>query len=148
MLGEAEMMVKSILLNKGRWAWLLLSTAAMFVSAYSVFGWMGAVGRISGWVGLPQYEAQIPRLRAQAELAVALPFLAAWFLGLGRKDQFNQREISGILPVTYPRDSQPWFSSIFEYGVRLGLSIVGTLGFALCLFLLGMLLYKLGLRAS
>jgi len=116
-LGEAEMMVKSILLNKGRWAWLLLSTAAMFVSAYSVFGWMGAVGRISGWVGLPQYEAQIPRLRAQAEvwlgLAVALPFLAAWFLGLGRKDQFNQREISGTLPVTYPRDSQPWFSSIF-----------------------------------
>ena len=95
MLGEAEMMVKSILLNKGRWAWLLLSTAAMFVSAYSVFGWMGAVGRISGWVGLPQYEAQIPRLRAQAELAVALPFLAAWFLGLGRKDLSLPRMLSG-----------------------------------------------------
>lgn len=144
--------MKSILLNKERLAWLLLSIAAMFVSAYSVFGWMSTVGRISGWTGLPQYEAQIPRLGVQSEvwlgLAVASPFLAAWFLGLGRTKQFNQREISGTLPVTYSRDSRPWLSSVFEYAVRLGLSIVGTLGFALCLFLLGMLLYKLGLHAS
>jgi hypothetical protein len=152
-LSEAATMLKSILLNKERLAWLLLSTAAMFVSAYSVFGWMGTVGRISGWTGLPQYEAQIPRLGVQAEvwlgLAVASPFLAAWFLGLGRKEQqFNQREISGTLPVTYSRDSRPWLSSVFEYAVRLGLSILGTLGFALCLFLLGMLLHKLGLQLS
>jgi hypothetical protein len=75
---------------------VLSATAAMFLSANSVFGRMGAVARISGWAGLPQYEEQIPRLRVQAEvwlgLAVALPFLAAWFLGLGRKEQFNQRE--------------------------------------------------------
>jgi hypothetical protein len=151
-LSEAATMLKSILLNKERLAWLLLSTAAMFVSAYSVFGWMGTVGRISGWTGLPQYEAQIPRLGVQAKvwlgLAVASPFLAAWFLGLGRKEQFNQREISGTLRVTYSRDSRPWLSSVFEYVVRLGLSIVGTLGFALCLFVLGMLLYELGLHAS
>ena len=40
-------------------------------------------------------------------LAVASPFLAAWFLGLGRKEQFNQREITGTFPVTYSRDSRP-----------------------------------------
>jgi hypothetical protein len=40
-------------------------------------------------------------------LAVASPFLAAWFLGLDRKEQFNQREITGTLPVTYSRDSRP-----------------------------------------
>lgn len=145
-------MVKSILLNKERLAWLLLSAMAMFVSAYSVFGWMDTVGRISGWTGLPQYELQIPRLRVQAEvwlgLAVATPFLAAWFLGLGRREQFNQHEISGTLPVTYPGNSHRWLSSVFEYGVRLGLSIVGALGFALCLFLLEILLYNLGLHAS
>jgi hypothetical protein len=110
----------------------------MFVSAYSVFSWMGTVGRVSGWTGLPVWLG----------LAVASPFLAAWFLGLGRKEQFNQREISGTLRVTYSRDSRPWLSSVFEYVVRLGLSIVGTLGFALCLFVLGMLLYELGLHAS
>jgi hypothetical protein len=86
---ETARMMKSISVSKERLAWLLLSTAAMFVSAYSFFGWLGTVGRISGWTGLPQYEAQIPRLRVQAEvwlgLAVASPFLAAWFLGLGRK---------------------------------------------------------------
>ncbi len=125
---------------------------AMFVSAYSVFGWIGTVGAISGWTVLPQYELQIPRLHVQAEvwlgLAVAMPFLAAYFLGLGKKLQFQQREISRTLPVTYSGDTRPWLSSIFEYGVRLGLSIVGTLGFALCLFLLRMLLYKFGLHAN
>lgn len=65
-----------------------------------------------------------------------------------RSEQFNQREISGTLPVTYSRDSRPWLSSVFEYVVRLGLSILGTLGFALCLFLLGMLLYQRGLPES
>ncbi len=41
-----------------------------------------------------------------------------------------------------------WLITIFEYVLRLGLSIVGTLGFALCLLLLEMLLYKLGVHKS
>jgi len=146
------MIVKGIPVQGRRLAWLLLSIAAMFMSAYSVFGWMGVVGRISGWTGLPQYTAQMPRLQTRAEfwlgLAVGLPFLAAWFLGLGRKERSNQIVTSGTLPVTYPRDLRPWLSSAFEYGVRLGVSILGALAFAVCLFLVGMLLYKFGLRAN
>jgi hypothetical protein len=101
---------------------------------------------------LPQYEAQIPLLRAQAKVwqgsAIALPFVAAWILGLGRKHQLNQNEVPELASVTYARDSHTWLSVVSEYAFRLGLSIVGTLGFALCLFLLGTLLYKLGVHKS
>jgi hypothetical protein len=145
-------MMKNISVSKERLPWLLLSTGAMFLSAYSVVRWIGIVGAISGWTGLPQYEAQIPLLRASAKvwqgLAVALPFVAAWFLGLGRKHQLNQREVPEAASATYARDSRTSVSPISEYAFRLGLSIVGTLGFALCLFLLGTLLYKLGVHKS
>lgn len=128
---------QSIHLNKGRLAWLLVSASVMFASAYSVFGWLGAVGRISGWTGLPQYEAEIPKLRVQAEvwetLALTLPLLAAVFVWLGRQKSVN-------------RDETPSF--VFECGVCLGVSILGTLGFVLCLSLFGALLYKLGWHAS
>ena len=101
---------------------------------------------------MAQYKAQIPLLRAQAKvwqgLAIALPFVAGWFLGLGRKHQLNQREVPEASSVTYARDSRTWLPPISEYAYRLGLSIVGTLGFALCLFLLGTLLYKLGVHKS
>ena len=60
-------------------------------------------------------------------LAIALPFSAALFLWLGRKKQFSQDEAS---------------SFVFDYGKHLGVSILGTLGFVLALFLLEMLLYK------
>jgi hypothetical protein len=144
--------MKNISVSKERLSWLLLSTGAMFLSAYSIVRWIGIVGAVSGWTGLPQYEAQIPLLRVQAEvwlgLALALPFAAAWFLGLGTKDQLNQRVTPETASVTYARDSRTWLSPISEYAFRLGLSIVGTLGFALCLFLLGTLLYKLGVHKS
>lgn len=38
--------------------WVLLALALMLSSAYCFFGWMSAVGRISGWIGLPKYEAK------------------------------------------------------------------------------------------
>ena len=139
-------------MSKERLPWLVLSTGAMFLSAYSVVRWIGTVGSVSGWTGLPQYEAQIPLLRVQADVwlgfALALPFVAAWFLGLGRKDQLNQRVAPETSSVTYSRDSRPWLSPISEYAFRLGLSILGALGFALCLFLLGTLLYKFGENKS
>jgi hypothetical protein len=144
--------MKNVSVSKERLPWLALSTGAMFLSAYSAVRWIDTVGSVSGWTGLPQYEAQIPLLRVQAEvwlgLALALPFVAAWFLGLGRKDQLNQRVAAETASVTCSRDSRPWLSPISKYAFRLGLSIVGTLGFALCLFLVGALLYKLGVHNS
>lgn len=133
--------------RKSRIPWLLLSFASMLVSAYSVFGWMDAVGRISGWTGLPQYEAQIPQFQTQARicsrLAIALPFVAAWFLGLGKKEVADQIEASGTMPVSYPPDSRPWLAPVVRYAVRLAISILGTLGFTVGLFLVGLVLHKL-----
>lgn len=120
-------------LASGRLMWLLLSFAAMLAAAFAVFAWLGAVGRISGWTGLAQYQSQIPKQRVQAEiwlaLAVALPFLGALFLWLGRQKQGK-------------------LSSGFEYGVRLGRSILGTIGFTLCLFLFELLLEKTDLHIN
>jgi hypothetical protein len=120
-------------LTKGRLMWLVLSFAAMFFAACAVFGWLGAVGRISGWTGLAQYQGQIPKQRVQAEvwltLAMALPFLGALFLWLGRQKP-------GKVP------------SAFEYGIRLGMSILGTLGFTLCLLLFELLLGKTDLHIN
>jgi len=124
---------QTIHLNRGQLAWLLVAAAVMFASAYSVFGWLGAVGRISGWTGLRQYEAEIPKLRVQAEvweaLALTLPFFAAVFLWLGRQKRVNRNETP---------------SFVLECGVCLGVSILGTAGFVLCLFVFGMLRHKLG----
>jgi|SRR5215470_15299160 len=123
--------------NRGRLAWSLISAAAMFVSAYSVFRWLGAVGTISGWIGLPQYEAEIPRLRVQAEvwktLALTVPFLGAVFVWLGRRKPVDRNEPPSL---------------VLECGVCLGASILGTAGFVLCLFVFGMLLHKIGWSAN
>jgi hypothetical protein len=120
-------------LDNKRLVWLLISAVFMFASAYSVFRCLGAVGTISGWTGLPQHDAQIPRLRVQAglweALALTLPFLAAVFVWTGRQKPFNRNDTAAF---------------VFECGVCLAASILGTLGFLLCLFTLGMLLYKLG----
>ena len=116
-----------------RLAWLLVSAVVMFVCAYSVARWLGVVGTISGWTGLPQHEAEISRLRVQAEiwktLALTLPFIAAVLVWTGRKKPVDRNDIGGFF---------------FECGICLVASILGTLGFLLCLFGLGMLLNKLG----
>jgi hypothetical protein len=120
----------------------------MFVSAYSVFGWMGAVGRISGWIGLPQYEAEIPKLRTEGELwwwlAMALPLVAALLLGLGKDETSPKIEHAGPTVVTYPAEpkAEEWTAPIVRYFARLVISVLGTLGFALCLFLVGFLFHK------
>jgi hypothetical protein len=111
-------------------AWRLVSALFMFASAYSVWRWLAAVGTISGWIGLPQHKTEIPRIQVQAgvweTLALALPFLAAFFLWTGRR---NRNE--GV-------------SMISDGAACIGISIAGTLGFLLGLFLLGMLLYRSG----
>ena len=120
-------------LGRRRLGWFLISAVFMFASAYAVCRWLGTIATISGWIGLPQHEAQIPRLRVQAgiweTLALTSPFPAAAFLWTGRQKPFNRDDPAGF---------------VFECGVCLAASILGTLVFLLCLFVLGMLLYKLG----
>ena len=116
-----------------RLTWFVFAAVVMFACAYSVARWLGVVGTISGWTGLQQHEAEIPMLHTQAEswelLALTLPFLAATFVWTGRKKPVSRSDISGFL---------------FECGVCLAASILGTLGFLLCLFGLGILINKLG----
>lgn len=138
------MALKTIRPDKWHLTRRLLAIATMFVSAYSVFGWMGAVARISGWTGLPKYEEQIPQLRVDADLwialATSLPFVAALLLSLGRNRVDGQPEINGTSPVTYVGDSRA-SSFLFEYGLQLAVSLLGTLILTLCLFLLGLLIH-------
>jgi len=134
--------------RKRRIAWLLVALGLMFTSAYSIFRWLGVVGAVSGWIGLPQYEAEIPKLQREGEvwwwLAIALPLVAALLLGLGKEETSPQIQHAGPTVVTYPAESkaEEWTAPIVRYFTRLVISVLGTLGFALCLFLVGFLFYK------
>lgn len=131
-----------------RIAWLLVAVGLMFTSAYSIFRWLVVVGAVSGWTGLSQYEAEIPKLQREGEVwwwaAIALPLVAALLLGLGKEETSPQIEHAGPTVVTYPAESkaQEWTTPIAGYFTRLVISVLGTLGFALCLFLVGFLFYK------
>ena len=119
--------------DKRRLAWLVSASVVMFACAYSAARSLGLVGTISGWTGLQQHEAEITRLRGQAEiwetLALTLPFLAAVLVWAGRQKRVSSDDVSGLL---------------VECGVCLAASVLGTLAFLLCLFGLGMLIHKLG----
>src|SRR5271168_3281968 len=91
--------------NKRSLSWLLPALACMLASSYSFFGWMSAVGRISGWIGLPQYAPQIPRLESQARLwsalAIALPFIAALVLTFGKTASDKQPRGNAPTSLTF-----------------------------------------------
>ena len=130
--------------NQRRLGWFLLSTAVMFLCPLSIFCWMSAAIRINDF---GRFEVQDPWLVVQAELwwslAILSPFLAALFLGLGKEQQVNQEELSEALPLTYPRASRPWLSSVLGYVGRLGVSILGSLGFTICLIVVHLLLKRI-----
>lgn len=139
--------------KKKRIAWLLLAFACMLSSAYCLFGWMGAVGRISGWIGLPEYESRVPQLEIRAKvwfaLATGFPFVAALLLGFARRRGEHSRSDSPAW-LTYPAESarEKWLTPTIWYFEQLLISVLGTFGCFLGLFLLGFLLYKLGIRAG
>ena len=137
------------MLNRSRVPWILLGLALMFASAYSTMRWIGTVGAISGWTGLPQYADQLPKLTAAAKwwkgLGLILPFAAAFVLGLG-KSRSAGRGGPPELPVT--AEPQPWFSPILRYLGRLAISVAGTLAFIFCLLVIGFVLAKLGVYSG
>jgi hypothetical protein len=117
--------------------WFVISGALMFASAYSACRWLGAVGTISGWTGLPQHESEISRLQVQARFwvtwALSLPFVGAIFVWAGRQKSFDRTDIAGF---------------VFECFLCIAASILGTIVFLIRILALGALLHKLGLPSS
>ena len=106
---------------------VLTAIAMMFGTACSAGLWMNAIGKVSGWTGLPQYENQIPKIQQYGtlweSLTIAILFIAAFTLGLGKR---------------VPSDEVPpaWRTHAFNYVIRLGLCLIGAIGFV---FLLGLI---------
>ena len=140
--------------NKRSLPRVLLALAFMLSSAYCFFGWMSAAGRISGWIGLPQYEPQIPRLETQARLwsalAIALPFVAALVLTFGKTASDKQPRGDAPTSLTYRGESpaEKKLAPVLRYLGYLAVSLLGTLGFVGVLFLLGLLLHKYGVGSG
>jgi hypothetical protein len=132
---------------------VLVALALMFAAAYSIARLFAAIASVSALTGVPEYAREIPRIQAAAatweKLAIVLPFLAALVLGFG-KTTSAAIESERAVSLTYPAGSQTkkWTAPIVRYSKRLVISIMGTLGFAFCLFLLGLLLFKLGIRSN
>lgn len=107
-----------------RWLAILTAFAIMFASACFASLWMNVIGGVSGWTGLPQYESQSPKLQWYGtlweSLTIALLFCAAFVLGLGKRA---------------PSDEVPpaWSTLVVNYLVRLGLCMIGAVGFILLL---------------
>ena len=140
-------------LDRNRLPWLILAIALMFGSAICGLLYMDAVGKISAWIGRPEYEGYIPRLRWHAGLwsglAVSFPFLAALLLGLGKGAGPHQAKTSRTPIITAPEVSHEWFvaTTALAYLLRVAVSAVASLGFMVVFILAVVLLQKLGLHA-
>jgi|SRR6267142_1317239 len=140
-------------ISRNRLPWFVLALALMFASAMCGLLYLDAAGKISGWIGLHEYEVFVPRLQWQARLwiglAVTFPFLAALMLGLGKGEGQDILETTRRTTITAPELSQEWtaVTAILEYLLRLAVSALGSLAFALAFVLVVSLLEKLGVRA-
>ena len=140
-------------LDRNRLPWLILAIALMFGSAICGLLYIDAAGKISAWVGLPEYEGYIPRLRWLAGLwsglALSSPFLAALLLGLGKGAGLHQAKTSRTPVITAPEVSHEWSVAItaLAYLLRVAVSAVASLGLMAVFILAVVLLQKLGLHA-
>ncbi|MGH9745325.1 MAG: hypothetical protein ACRD59_04360 [Candidatus Acidiferrales bacterium] len=141
--------------SKQRIPWLLGALALMFCSAYSILTFYIIGFNVSGWIGLPQYAARIPKLETEAawwgKVGVALPFIAALLLGFGRNIDggVGRVETTGQTVVSYPAESRgERLGPIVGYLVRLALSGIGTLAFMVLLLLSWFVLYKLRIHTG
>jgi hypothetical protein len=127
----------------------------MFCSAYSILKFYIIDSNVSGWTGLPQYAAQIPKLETEAtwweKLGIALPFIAALLLGFGR-DVDRSLKLAGTTGqtvVSYSAESRgERLAPIVGYLLRLAISVLGALGFIVLLLLGLFVVYKLGIHAG
>jgi hypothetical protein len=140
------------LLDRNRVPWLVLAIVLMFASAICALVYLDAVGKISGWIGVPEYEAHLPHLQMRAALwsglAVLLPFVAALLLGLGKHGEPRNAGTSRANIITDPEVSHEWSAAtaILAYLLRLVVSALGSLAFIVAFVLVVSLLEKLGVR--
>jgi hypothetical protein len=139
--------------NKRRFAWILIAIALMFVSAYSIMRCFVTADAVSNWIGLPQYAAQITRLQTEGKrwesLAIVLPFFAALILGFGKaSSSASGGEPQGSLTYSAESPAERWTAPFVRYLVRLAISLLGTFGFLVILFLIGFVFYKLRIHAT
>ncbi len=116
---------------------------------------MDAVGKISGWIGVPgpEYEGQVPRLQWHAGLwsflALVFPFLAALLLGFGKAVGPSHAKTSCATSITDPEVSHEWtaVTAILAYLLRVAIAALASLVFMVVFILIVVLLEKLGVRA-
>ena len=140
-------------MERNRLPWLLLAIVLMFASAICALLYLDAVGKISGWIGLHEYEGFVPRLQWHAALwsglAVIFPFLAAFLLGLGKGAGSRQAETSRPSVITGPDVSHEWtaVTAILAYLLRVAVSALASLAFTVVFILVVSLLENVGVRA-
>lgn len=132
--------------------WLALAIALMFASAICGLLYMDAVGKVSGWIGLPQYEGLVPRLQWYAglwsSLALIFPFLAALLLGLVKSAGPRQVETAHPSAIIEPMVSHEWTATtvVLKYLLRVAISALASVAFMTVFILFVLLLEKLGVR--
>jgi len=140
-------------LGRNRLPWLILAIALMLASAICGLLNMDAVGKISGWIGLHEYEGFVPRLqwyaRLWSSLAVIFAFLAALLLGLGKGAGPSHDETSRASVITGPEVSHEWttVTGILTYLLRVAICGLASWAFIVVFIMVVSLLEKLGVGA-
>ena len=141
-------------LDRNRLPWLILAIAMMLASAICGLLYMDAVGKISGWIGLPQYEGYVPRLQWYAGLwsvlaARLFPFLAALLLGFVRDTGPRQPQIDHPSIVAETVVSQEWTlaTAALKYLLRVAISALASVALMVVFILAVFILEKLGVWA-
>ena len=140
-------------IDRNRSPWLSLAIVLMFASAICTLLYLDAVGKISAWIGLHEYEGFLPSLQWHARLwsglAVIFPFFAALILGLGKGAGLRHIESNRTGVITDPEVSHEWtaVTAILAYLLRVAISAFASLIFVAMFVFVVFLLEKLGIRA-
>jgi hypothetical protein len=139
--------------DRNRLPWLILAIAMMLASAICGLLYMDAVGKISGWIGLPQHEGYVPRLQWYAGLwsvlALLCPFLAALLLGFVKDTGPHRSQAGHPTVITETAVSQEWTlaTAALKYLLRVAISVLASVALMVVFILAVLMLEKLGVRA-